>query len=207
MREASLNFFHFRNKYRTPKTFERWCIRERFLKYFLEPLRAPAAINNSYLIGEKSLTSYSPDCRTSVSRASFPVQGRSARPTGSFRSCASARNARPLDDGRLSFAVEEKQRLTERRIVGESDQEKRKGGKMYCGMARREESRTVSIGRSTSKKNNSTIVRAVACFSFSFFFFFLSLRGGVQSRSLNDQRSRRTTRGSASPRRSHGGKF
>lgn len=125
--QASLNFFHFQtNIFPHPPSHPQdfWAIWIVFAKEFLEqffqkdfqntfslePLRATNI--NSYLTGGKSLTSYSPDCRTSVSRASFPVQGRSARPTGSFRSCASARNARSLDDGRLSFAVKREQRLT-----------------------------------------------------------------------------------------------
>ena len=125
--------------------------------FSLEPLRAPAAMDGSYLIGGKSSTSYSPDCRTSVSRASFPVQGRSARPTGSFRSCASARNARPLDDGRLSFAVKENREINVRGRAWTGGEERetrwgsRRKGKDLRSMTRRGESQAVSIGLPTEK--------------------------------------------------------
>lgn len=74
--------------------------------------------NLSYLICGRSLTSCSPGCRTSKSRVSFPVQGRSTRPTDSSRSCASVQSAPPPDDDKLSFAVEErrKERAKLRRI-------------------------------------------------------------------------------------------
>lgn len=178
-RKASLNFFHFRNKYLTsppPPPQDFWAkVYSRKISKILSRTAACSRSyeQNSYLIGGKSLTSYSPDCRTSVSRASFPVQGRSARRRGSFRSCASARNARPLDDGRLSFAVKENREIN-REFARSADRIKKKGERCSRHDTSREESQTVSIGRPTSNKNNSTIVRAIVCFSFIFFSFIVA---------------------------------